>query len=110
MWLVRWNQGPFGQMDVEFCLLAFPLLFGEADRDLDELVFLAADELAAARLDEDRGAGHAVLPGLDVGMLEEARVDAGVAHREREPVELALGRHDRADHLLGGVDDLEGGD
>jgi hypothetical protein len=84
---------------------------GEADRDLDELVFLAADQLTAAGLDEDLGAGHAVLFRLDLRVPEEAGVDAGVAHGEREPVERGrVARKHRGDGLLGGVDDLEGVD
>ena len=43
-------------------------------------------------------------------MLQEAGVDAGVAHRDRHPVEQALAVHDRAYHVLGGVDQLEGVD
>ena len=56
---------PFGLM----CVLS--LAAGEAHRDLDELVFLPADELAAAGLDEDLGAGHAVLARLDLRVLRK---------------------------------------
>ena len=52
-------------------------------------------------------AGDAVALGGVAGVLEERGVDAGVAHHQRHPVELALLRHRRAYDVLGGVDDLQ---
>src|SRR5258708_2493802 len=72
---------PFGLIDLK------GLTLGEADRDLDELVFLPADELAAAGFDEDLGPGHAVLLCLDLRVPQEAGVHARIAHGERQAVE-----------------------
>ena len=55
---------------------------------------------------EDPGAGDAVALGRVAGVLEEGRVDAGVPHHHRHPVEPALLRHRGAYDVLGGVDDL----
>src|SRR3954454_11780371 len=83
------------------------VLLCESDSDVDELVFLAADELAPAGFDEDLRARDAVAPGLGVRVLEEGGVHAGVAHRQREPVEQALAVHHRPHHVLRGIDDLQ---
>ena len=42
---------------------------------------------------QDPGAGDAVAFGRVAGVLEERRVDAGVPHHHRHPVEPALLRH-----------------
>src|ERR1700722_366363 len=96
---------PFGLIDL------LGLTLGEADRDFDELVFLPADELAAAGFDEDLGPGHAVLLCLDLRVPQEAGVHARIAHGERHAVERGrVALEYRRDRLLGGVDDLEGVD
>ncbi len=76
-------------------------------RDVDQLVLLAADQVPPAGLEQDLGAGDAVPLGGVAGVLEERAVDAGVAHHQRHPVQLALLGHGRADHVLGRVDDLQ---
>lgn len=79
----------------------------EFQGDVDELVFLAADELAFACADEHFGGGDAVAFGLAFGVAQEAGVDAGVAHREGLAVEEAFRGHGGADDVFGGVGDGE---
>jgi hypothetical protein len=50
----------------------------ELEGDVDELVFLAADQVPAAGFGEQLGAGDAVPFGGRLGVFEEAGVDAGV--------------------------------
>src|SRR3954468_20388115 len=54
------------------------LLLLELQRDVDELVLLAADQAAPTGLEQDLRATDTVALGLPVGVLEEGRVDAGV--------------------------------
>jgi len=51
----------------------------EVERDVGQQVLLAADELAAARLDEDVAGVHAVPRGRQLRVSQEAAVDACVA-------------------------------
>src|ERR1700723_2597460 len=71
-------------------------------RDIDELVFLTADEFALAGPVQQLMGRHTVTLSLANGVLEEAGVDAGVPHDEGVAVEQALGGHRRAHHVLGG--------
>src|SRR5262249_30442629 len=57
----------------------------ELESDVDELVLLAADELAPPRANQDLRAGDVVALGLPVRVLEEARVHARIAHHQRHP-------------------------
>src|SRR5579875_796002 len=88
----------------DLTLLLFALDF---QRDVDELVFLAADEFELAGPLQQRRCGQVVALGLAHGMLGEAGVDPGVAHDQRVAVEQAFGRHGRAHHVFGGIGDLE---
>lgn len=76
-------------------------------RDVDELVFLATDELALTGPVQQRRRRHAVALGLADRMLEEAGVDPGIPHDQRVAVEQTFGRHGRAHHVLGGVGNVE---
>jgi len=69
-------------------------LSGEFDGDVDQLILLAPDEPALPRAYEDLGAGDAVALALAERVLEEARVDAGVTHQQRQLIEPALLVHD----------------
>src|SRR5699024_9763619 len=84
-----------------------PLLLLDLQRDVDELVLLAAAEATFARADGDLGRRHAVALGVALGVLEERRVATGVAEHHGLPVDDALGRHERAHHVLGGIGDTE---
>ena len=84
-----------------------PQLALDLERDVDELVFLSADELALTRPVQQLVSGHAVALGLADGVLEEAGVHPGVAHDQCVAVQQALGGHRRGDHLFGGVGDVE---
>src|SRR5579884_235642 len=62
-----------------------PLLLLTLDfqRDVDQLVFLPADEFALTSPIQQRRRGHAVAFGLPDGVLEKAGVHPGVAHDQR---------------------------
>jgi hypothetical protein len=60
---------------------------GQAQRDVDDHVLLAADEAAAAGLDEDLTGVEAVVAGGPFGVPQEARTDPGVAQRQRLAVD-----------------------
>src|SRR5699024_12722023 len=62
------------------------LLLLDLQRDVDELVLLAADEATFARADEDLRRRHAVALGVALGVLEERRVATGVAEHHGLPV------------------------
>src|ERR1700759_5659875 len=77
----------------------------DLQRDVDELVFLTADQLALTGPVQQLVGRNAVALGLPDGVLEEAGVDAGVAHDQRVAVEQALGRPCRRDNFFRGVGD-----
>src|SRR3546814_4429845 len=83
------------------------LLGLQLQRDVDELVLLATDQLALPGLEQDLRAGDAVAFCRVPGVLEERAVDAGIAHHQRHPVQRALIRHRRAYDVLCRVDDLQ---
>src|ERR1700722_13392702 len=79
----------------------------DLQRDVDELVFLTADQLALTGPVQQLVSRDAVALALTDGVLEEARVDAGVPHDQRVAVKYAFGRHGRTDDVFGGVGDVE---
>src|SRR5579875_984318 len=82
----------------------------EARGDVDDLVLLATDEPGRAAAQDDLRAGDAVAIGGVVGVAQEARVDPGVAHEEREARQARLLAHDREHDVLGDVEHREGAD
>src|SRR3972149_1014718 len=76
-------------------------------RDLDQRVLLAADELAPAALEQDLSRVDAEAFGGALGVQQEARVDAGIAQRQRRAVDDLGPRHDRPHRLVSRVDELE---
>src|SRR5438552_4828645 len=60
---------------------------GELGGDLDDLVFLTADELAPTAFEKDFGTGHVVARRRAERVLEEARVHARIPDDQREAIE-----------------------
>src|ERR1700722_7508227 len=79
----------------------------DLQRDVDELVFLAANQLALTGPVQQLVRRDAVPLALPDGVLEEAGVDAGIPHDQRVAVQHAFGRHGRAHNVFGGVGDVE---
>src|SRR3569832_207243 len=65
-------------------VLALP---DEVEGDVDDHVLLATDHRPPPDLDEDRAGVQPVLLGGPLGVPEEARVDPGVAQRQRLAVD-----------------------
>src|SRR5690606_26167461 len=78
----------------------------EVEGDIDDHVFLSADQPAAADLDEDAPHVDAVALRCRLGVPEEARVHPGVPEAEGLSVDPDRTVLDRSHQLLGGV--LEG--
>src|SRR5688500_178949 len=83
------------------------LRFRELGRDLDDLVFLAADELAPSAFEEDLCPRHVVARGGAIRVLEEARVHARITHDQRQAIEHTLVVHHWSHDVFGSIDHLQ---
>ena len=81
-------------------------MLGQVEGDVDDHVLLAADEPAPTALEQDVADVDAVASDGDLGVAQEAGVDAGVAEGERLPVDADGTVLQGADEVVGGV--LEG--
>lgn len=79
----------------------------QVEGDVRDHVLLAADQLAAADLDQDGAGVQAVPGGGGFGVAEEAGVDAGVAEGEGFAVDPDLAVLEGAYEVVGGVHERE---
>src|SRR3546814_14593179 len=68
--------------------------------DVDDHVLLAADHLAAAQLDQDRTGVETVIGRSLLSVAEEARLNPGIAERERFAVAANRAGLQRPDNIL----------
>src|SRR5688572_4111596 len=74
--------------------------------NVDDHVLLAPDHAPAAELNKNLTRIDAIVRSSLLGMAQEAGVDAGIAERERFPVNANRPILERTDQLLGGVHQL----
>src|SRR5277367_3120693 len=82
---------------------------GELDSDVDDHIFLTADHLALAELDQDVARRYAEFDRRPLREEQERRVDSGVSDRQAaaiDPRYVAL-PDNRVDDVFGDVHDLE---
>src|SRR3546814_13027671 len=74
--------------------------------DVDDHVLLAADHLAAAQLDQERTGVETVIGRSLLSVAEEARIDPGIAERQRFAVDAHRAALQRPHQLHRGVHTL----